>query len=115
MSKNFRLALILIPVAALLIALGYWNIRPESFMERQASAQADENAIDFYVVNASSVQYQEDGKRHYEMTAAKLEHVKASDVTLLTNPDLQLYRGTEFPGTCRASAAKSAPKGSRWN
>ena len=111
MSKNFRLALILIPVAALLIALGYWNIRPESFMERQTTAPADKNAIDFYVVNATSVQYQEDGKRHYEMTAAKLEHVKSSDTTLLTNPDLQLYRGTEFPWHVQSERGEVGPEG----
>src|SRR3990167_8058003 len=75
--------------AALLAAVGYWNINPDSFSERPAQAEA-ENAIDFYVINATTVQYQADGKLHYEMTSDKLEHVKRSDIPLLTNPFLHL-------------------------
>ncbi|MCZ3004000.1 LPS export ABC transporter periplasmic protein LptC, partial [Acinetobacter baumannii] len=49
------------------------------------------------------VQFLPDGKVQYEMTSDKVEHLKASEVTLLTNPDLNLYRGTEFPWhvTCK--------------
>jgi lipopolysaccharide export system protein LptC len=86
----------LVLFAALLLALGYWNIRPESFLDRPA-AQVDDAEIDFYVDNSRIRQYQPDGKLQYEMTATKLEHVKASDVTLVSSPDLMLYRGTELP------------------
>lgn len=111
MPKNVRLALILAPFAALLIALGYWNIRPESFMERQAQPAGDESAIDFYVINATSVQFQEDGKRHYEMKADKLEHIKATDVTMLSKPDLQLYRGTDYPWHVQSERGEVGPEG----
>src|SRR3990167_1833352 len=94
--------------AALLAAVGYWNINPDSFSERPAQAEA-ENAIDFYVINATTVQYQADGKLHYEMTSDKLEHVKRSDITLLTNPFLHLYRGTELPW--KVNSARADAKG----
>ena len=112
MSKNFRLTLILAPIAALLIALGYWNIRPESFMDRTPGA-VNANAIDFYVENGKSTQYQADGKLHYELTTKHLEHIKATDVTLLTQPDLQLYRGTAYPWHVQSERGEVAPNGNQ--
>ncbi|MDX1724104.1 MAG: LPS export ABC transporter periplasmic protein LptC [Pseudomonas sp.] len=96
--------------AALLAAVGYWNINPDSFSERPAQSGA-ENTIDFYVVNANTLQYQADGKLHYEMTSDKLEHIKSSDITLLTNPFLHLYRGTELPWKVSSERAEVAPQG----
>jgi lipopolysaccharide export system protein LptC len=96
--------------AALLAAVGYWNINPNSFSDRPTPVGA-ENAIDFYVVNANTVQYQADGKLHYEMTASKLEHVKASDINLLTEPNMQLYRGGEYPWKIRSARGEVAPEG----
>lgn len=110
MPKNIRLALILIPIAALLIALGYWNVSPESFMDR-TTATGNDNAIDFYVENGKSTQFQEDGKLHYEMTATHLEHMKATDVTLLTNPDLLLHRGTAYPWHVQSERGEVGPEG----
>lgn len=111
MPGKLRNILLATLIAALLVALGYWNIRPESFMEKTAQSTAD-NAIDFYVLNAHSVQFQEDGKLRYEMTADKLEHLKASDVTLVQKPDLQLYRGTELPWHVQSERGEVAPQGS---
>ncbi len=50
MNRTLRLALPLAVLAVLLAAIGYWNIRPENFMERRSAAPG-ENAIDFYVEN----------------------------------------------------------------
>ncbi|MGH8352873.1 MAG: LPS export ABC transporter periplasmic protein LptC [Pseudomonas sp.] len=110
MLRKLRHSLIFVVLAGLLAALGYWNISPESFMDKPATA-GDDNAIDFYVLNAHSVQYQIDGKLHYEMTADKLEHVKASDVTLLTRPNLQLYRGTPLPWHIQSARGEVAAEG----
>ncbi|UTW06766.1 LPS export ABC transporter periplasmic protein LptC [Pseudomonas benzenivorans] len=96
--------------AALLAAVGYWNINPDSFSDRPA-AVGTPNAIDFYVVNANTVQYQADGKLHYEMTASKLEHVQASDITLLTEPNMHLYRGSAYPWKIRSARGEVAPEG----
>lgn len=97
-------------IATLVAALGYWNLGPDSFDE-QPQTSARENAIDFYVVNASTVQYQADGKLHYDMTADKVEHIKASDITLLTSPNMNLYRGTELPWKIRSERGEVAPGG----
>ncbi|WP_447589422.1 LPS export ABC transporter periplasmic protein LptC [Aquipseudomonas campi] len=110
MLAKLRLPLIACFVAALLAAIGYWNIRPETFMDRAATAEA-ENAVDFYVINASTRQFQEDGRIHYDMTADKLDHMKATDTTLVSKPDMQLYRGTEYPWHIRSDRAEVAPEG----
>ena len=96
--------------AALLAAVGYWNISPESFSDRPARAGTD-NAIDFYVIGANTLQYQADGKLHYEMTTSKLEHIKATDITLLSEPNLHLYRGTQYPWKVRSVRGEVAPEG----
>ena len=51
--RNYVIGLLAV---ALIGALGYWNVRPESFMERQAAAESD-TTIDFYVVGASAQQW----------------------------------------------------------
>lgn len=110
MNSKLRNYVVGLLIVALLAAVGYWNVRPESFMEKNAGNES-ENAIDFYVIGASTLQFQEDGKLHYEMTASKLEHLKASDVTLLDKPDLNLYRGTQHPWHVRSDRGEVAPEG----
>ncbi|WHU41322.1 LPS export ABC transporter periplasmic protein LptC, partial [Pseudomonas fulva] len=84
-SKKARNIVLLGAIAALLVAVGYWNVSPESFLEKPV-AQVDESAIDYYAINAHSVQFLPDGRLQYEMTADKVEHLKASEVTMLTTP-----------------------------
>lgn len=102
---------VLLTLAALLVAaVGYWNLDPDALAERPDRSGAA-NAIDFYVVGARTVQYQADGKLHYELATARIEHVKASDMTLLTSPDLLLYRGSELPWHVRSERGEVAPQG----
>lgn len=110
--KNLRRSLILATLAALLVAAGYWNIRPESFTEQSAN-QSTDNDIDFYVINAKSTQFQPDGKLAHQLTSSKLEHIKSSDITLLTKPDLLLYRGTELPWHVQSERGEVAPEGTQ--
>ncbi|HSC84358.1 MAG TPA: LPS export ABC transporter periplasmic protein LptC [Pseudomonas sp.] len=110
MPGKLRNVLLATLIAALLAAVGYWNIRPESFLDKPSAAETDQ-AIDFYVINAHTVQYLEDGKLQYTMTADKLEHLKASDVSLVQKPDLQLYRGTELPWHVQSERGEVAPQG----
>ena len=86
MLRKLRFPALLTLIAAVLVAIGYWNIRPESFMQQPTVASVETPDVDFYVINSRTVQYQADGKRNYEMTAEKVEHIKASDVSLLTKP-----------------------------
>jgi lipopolysaccharide export system protein LptC len=88
-------------IALLVAALGYWNLSPEGFNQQPSSAETD-NAIDFYATNTYTVQYQADGKLHYDLTADKVEHIKASDITLMTSPNMNLFRGTELPWKIRS-------------
>ncbi len=67
--------------------------------------------MDFYVLNSRTVQFQEDGTRHYEMTADKVEHIKASDISLLTRPQLQAYNGTELPWHVQSERGEVGPQG----
>ncbi|MDR0208118.1 MAG: LPS export ABC transporter periplasmic protein LptC [Pseudomonas putida] len=110
-SKKARNIVLLGAIAALLVAVGYWNISPESFLEKPV-VQVDENAIDYYAINAHSVQYLPDGKVQYEMTADKVEHLKASEITLVTTPDLHMYRGTQYPWHVQSVRAEVNPDGS---
>ena len=110
LSKKIRNFLLFGVIAALFLAVGYWNISPERFLD-QPAAQVDESAIDYYATNAKSVQFLPDGKVQYEMTSDKVEHVKASEVTLLTNPDMNIYRGTEFPWHVTSKRGEVNPDG----
>jgi lipopolysaccharide export system protein LptC len=112
MLKKLRLRLILATLAALVAAAGYWNVRPESFIAHNTD-DASNNEIDFYVIQAKSTQFQPDGKLANRMTSDKLEHLKSSDITLLTNPDLLLYRGTELPWHIQSLRAEVAPEGTQ--
>ena len=110
LSKKIRNVALLGGIAAVLVAVGYWNISPESFLD-QPQAQGDQSAIDYYAINAHSLQFLPDGKLQYEMTAAKVEHLKASEVTLVTTPDLHMYRGTEYPWHVQSKRAEVNPDG----
>ena len=111
MLSKIRFPALLILITAVLVAIGYWNIRPESFMQSPPAAVSAEPSIDFYVLNSRTVQYQPDGKRHYELTAEKLEHIKATDISELTRPDLYAYRGTEQPWHVRSERGEVGPEG----
>jgi lipopolysaccharide export system protein LptC len=111
MLSRIRFPAILLLIALLLVAVGYWNIRPESFMQEAPAAQGDESPIDFYVINSRTVQYQPDGKRNYELSAEKVEHIKATDISLLTRPDLRSYRGSELPWHVTSERGEVGPQG----
>jgi len=112
LSKKIRNFLIFAVIAAVFLAVGYWNISPERFLDKPV-AQVDESAIDYYAINAHSIQYLPDGKVQYEMTSDKVEHLKASEVTLLTKPDMNLYRGAEFPWHVTSKRGEVNPDGTQ--
>ncbi|OLF55906.1 LPS export ABC transporter periplasmic protein LptC [Pseudomonas chlororaphis] len=112
LSKKIRNILIFGIITVLFLAVGYWNISPERFLDKPV-AQVDESAIDYYAINAHSVQYLPDGGLQYDMTADKVEHLKASEVTLLTNPDLHMYRGSAFPWHVQSKRGEVNPDGTQ--
>ncbi len=112
LSKKIRNILVFGCITAIFAAVGYWNISPERFLDKPV-AQVDDSAIDYYAINAHSVQYLPDGKLQYEMTSDKVEHVKATEVTLLTNPDLNMFRGTQFPWHVQSEKGEVNPDGTQ--
>lgn len=109
-SNKIRNIALLGAIAALLAAIGYWKIGPTSFLE-QPVVTVDKSAIDYYATNAHSVQFLPDGKLQYDMTADKVEHLQASEVTLLTTPDLHMYRGTAYPWHVQSERGEVNPDG----
>ena len=107
--RNFFLAVLVI---ATFLAVGYWNFerRPESNLDRPLTIDS-EQTIDFFVRNAHTLQYQEDGLVRYEMSTEQLDHLQETDQTLLTKPHLQLFRGTEFPWDIRGDTGEVTANG----
>ena len=112
LSKKFRNTLMFSCIAAIFAAVGYWNISPERFLDKPVTP-VDESAIDYYAINAHSVQYLPDGKLQYDLVSDKVEHLKATEVTLLTNPDLNVFRGTEFPWHVQSLHGEVNPDGTQ--
>ena len=110
--KKIRNILMFGCIAAFFAAVGYWNISPERFLDKPV-ATVDESEIDYYATNAHSVQFLPDGRLQYEMTSDKVEHLKATEVTLLTNPDLNMFRGTEFPWHVQSEQGEVNPDGTQ--
>ncbi|MDE1166888.1 MAG: LPS export ABC transporter periplasmic protein LptC [Pseudomonas sp.] len=111
-SRKLRNIVLLLVVAAIFAAVGYWNISPETFLDQPKTA-VDETAIDYYATNAHSKQFMPDGKLQYDMTSDKVEHLQASQVTLLTNPDVNLYRGAAFPWHVTSKRGEVNPDGTQ--
>lgn len=111
MLRKLRLPVIIILLVGLFGALGYWNIRPESFMEHPTASPNNADQIDFYVTNAQTFQFQADGSLHYEMTAERLEHDKNTDISYLTTPLMDIYRGTDLPWKVKSLRAEVSPGG----
>ena len=62
MPRKILNILIFALIAVVVAALGYWNLAPDSARVTQQSS--DDNVVDFYVVGARTVQFQDDGKLH---------------------------------------------------
>jgi lipopolysaccharide export system protein LptC len=111
-SKKIRNILLFSCIAAIFAAVGYWNISPERFLDKPV-VKVDESAIDYYATNAHSMQFLPDGGLQYDLTSDKVEHLKASDVSLLTNPDLNMYRGSEYPWHVTSLRGEVNPDGTQ--
>ena len=110
LNKKMRTILMFAVLGLLLAAVGYWNISPERFMDRPV-ASVDETQIDYYATNARAKQFLPDGGVQYEMTADRVDHMRASEVTMLTKPDMQLYRGTVYPWHVQSERGEVNPDG----
>jgi lipopolysaccharide export system protein LptC len=96
--------------ALLLAALGYWNVSPDS-LSGQARTDETQNTVDFFAHKTTTVQYMADGKVHYRLLADTTEHLQATDITLVSQPRLTLYRGNELPWNIKSERAEVSPGG----
>lgn len=113
MFRTLRKPVLYVLIALALVAIGYWNLLPQRFIDDPAGNAQTDNAIDAYATNVKTIQYRADGKVQYEMTAERLDHVQATDVTLVSKPDMLAYRGTDLPWHVRSARAEVAPKGTQ--
>lgn len=104
-----------LPTLALaLLAAGalYWFLFQDDPLSVQKNSGAiNTQTIDFYVENARSHRFLADGSLDYQLHASQLRHVQASDVTLVTQPQLSLHRGNPQPWHISSGRAEVAPGG----
>ena len=110
MASPTRNWLILLPVAVMVAALGYWNLDSDS-PKRAAGADADATTIDFYMTNSHTTQLNDEGQLHYEFTAEQVDHIQETDISLMTRPDLHLHRGTDYPWLISGLRGEAGPDG----
>lgn len=94
MKAFLRTQLPLIAIALLAAGGLYWFwFQEDPFASHKNASNDDAKRIDFYVENAKSHRFMADGTLDYQLQAARLAHFQASDITEVTKPDMQLYRG----------------------
>jgi len=111
-SKKLRNLLMLSIIVAIFVSVGYWNINPETFIQKPAAA-VDDTAVDYYAINAHAVQFLPDGGVQYRMTGDRVDHMQASQITKVTNPDMHLYRGTVYPWHITSLKGEVNPDGTQ--
>lgn len=110
MIKPVRNWLILLPAAALVAALGYWNLDSDS-AARTTLGGSGPVTIDFYMTNSHTTQLNDAGQLHYEFSASRVDHIQETDISLMTLPDLHLHRGTEHPWLISGLRGEAGPDG----
>ena len=110
MSANMRLALLFLPLAVLVAGLGYWNINNPSEIEPSTST-VDDNSIDFFAQGTQTLQFTDSGTIQYELSSPRIEHTQHDDITLLLQPQLLLFRGTDLPWHITSERSEVSPEG----
>ena len=110
MSANLRFALFFLPFALLVAALGYWNINSSTPTDQISSMQA-KKTIDFFAQGTQTLQFTDAGTVQYEMNSPRIEHTQDDDITLLLQPDLLLFRGTDLPWHISSERSQVSPEG----
>lgn len=110
MLKRIPQRLIILPVAVLVAAIGYLNLDSDSASPDVTTAESQHN-IDFYSNNSHTIQFNSEGKIHYQFSADLVEHVQQTDISLLTKPRLKLERGSEQPWYISGLRGEVSPGG----
>ena len=110
MSANLRLVLFFVPFALLVAALGYWNIDSSTPDNQHSNAQA-KKTIDLFAQGTQTLQFTDEGTIQYELSSPHLEHTQDDDITVLLQPDLLLFRGTDLPWHISSERSEVSPEG----
>lgn len=110
MSANLRLVLFFVPFALLVAALGYWNIDSSTPDNQHSNTQA-KKTIDFFAQGTQTLQFTDEGTIQYELSSPHLEHTQDDDITVLLQPDLLLFRGTDLPWHISSERSEVSPEG----
>ncbi|HKM36317.1 MAG TPA: LPS export ABC transporter periplasmic protein LptC [Thiopseudomonas sp.] len=110
MSANLRLIVFFLPIAVLVAGLGYWNINNPAENDPSALTVTD-NSIDFFAQGTHTLQFTEAGTLHYELNSPRIEHTQNDDITVLLQPDLLLFRGTDLPWHISSERSEVSPEG----
>ncbi|UFH50173.1 LPS export ABC transporter periplasmic protein LptC [Pseudomonas sp. KNUC1026] len=111
-NKLLRNLAILIALIIVVGGIGYLRITPERFLDN-APAQVDESVVDYYAINTHTKQFMDDGSLQYDLTADKVEHHQVSEISYVTLPEMQIYRGTPYPWHVRSERAEVNPDGTQ--
>ena len=101
--------LVLIPAAAIIVAVGYWNIGGSS--GPQLARLDPEHRVDFFSANSRTVQFNTQGQLQYILEAELIEHIEQTDISLLHKPYLQLYRARPQPWLISGEHGELSPGG----
>lgn len=101
---------IIIPVAVLIAVTGYLSIGDDTSDSAPSLLDA-QRTIDFFSSNSHTTQFTEEGLLHYTLVADYAEHIQQTDITLLQQPDLHLYRGTDYPWLISGQRGEVSPGG----
>ncbi len=96
----------------LALAVGYWNIRPTTFIP--PVVLQDPLQPDFFMVNGRITQLGQDGTPTYHMVSERATHLASDDSTRLMQPNLRYFReGEPEPWTVTAVHGRITEGGDR--
>ena len=107
---NLNLTLFFLPFAVLVAALGYWNINNPAEID-SPTLTVDDNTIDFFAQGTHTLQFTETGTLYYELNSPRIEHTQNDDITVLLQPELLLFRGSELPWQITSERSEVSPEG----
>ncbi|MDK1023300.1 MAG: LPS export ABC transporter periplasmic protein LptC [Gammaproteobacteria bacterium] len=100
---------LIIQLAFLLLAGASINWYLDSTVGESGNSIIRQNDPDLYMINASLTQFDATGKLQHRIRASRFTHYPASDITILTMPDITLYKDDAPPWKIRSKAGRILP------
>lgn len=100
---------LIIQLAFLLVAATGINWYLDSADSESGKTAIQQNDPDLYMTNARLTQFDLGGNLQHSIRASRFTHYPASDVTVLTKPDITLYKDDAPPWKIRSNAGRILP------